>query len=97
MLYYTYVLWSERLKKKYIGSTTDVKKRLSEHNRGKQRFTKGGIPWELLFHEQFGSIEESRRRELYLKSCSGRRYLAKKIECHRKGAGVDDRGGLENR
>ncbi len=71
-------MWSEKIGKRYIGCTADVRKRLEEHNKGKQRFTKGGIPWKLIYVEEFDSLTDARKRERYLKSRSGRRLLDKK-------------------
>ena len=74
-MHYVYVLYSEKLKKRYIGSTANVDNRIKEHNKGKSRFTKGGIPWILIHKEEFTTLGESRKRELFLKSGSGRKYL----------------------
>ena len=45
-MYYTYILWSEpvpqqpgKLKKYYVGSTSNPEDRLIRHNRGKVNFT----------------------------------------------------------
>jgi putative endonuclease len=72
---FVYVLWSEKLQKRYIGSCEDVPRRLDEHNRGKERFTKGGIPWIVVYQEQCVNRSEARKRELYLKSGIGRQWL----------------------
>ena len=94
MVAYTYILWSRRLKKRYVGSCHDLKKRLDEHNRGRQRFTKGGMPWELVYREEYSNYSLARKRELFLKTGQGRKYLD---DIFRRGAGVDERDGLENR
>jgi len=48
-----YVLWSERLKKRYVGcSRYSASQRLLQHNEGHNRFTKGGVPWVLLYSEE---------------------------------------------
>ena len=75
--YSVYVLWSDQLKKRYIGCTANLESRVREHNSGKQRFTKGGIPWELVYSEKFDNLSEARKREIYLKDRSGRRFLDK--------------------
>ncbi len=72
---YVYVLYSERLKKRYVGSTKDFEKRIKEHNNGKSRFTKGGIPWKLIYKEEYSTFSEARKRELFLKTGAGRKYL----------------------
>ncbi|MBI4722130.1 MAG: GIY-YIG nuclease family protein [Candidatus Stahlbacteria bacterium] len=72
---YVYVLWSSKLKKRYIGSCHDLEKRMKEHNRGKQKFTKSGTPWKLVYSEEFDNYSEARKREMFLKTGAGRKYL----------------------
>jgi len=55
----------------------DVEMRLIEHNRGKSRFTKGHLPWELIYKEVVGETEVARKREKYLKSSAGKNFLRK--------------------
>ncbi len=62
-----YILHSSKLNKYYVGSTTDVERRLTEHNRGKEKFTKTGMPWTLVYKEEFQELVQARRRELYIK------------------------------
>ena len=70
-----YVLWSSKLRKRYVGSCQSLETRLREHNSGQSKFTKGGIPWVLVHQESFESDTQARRRELHLKSGSGRTWL----------------------
>ena len=72
---FTYVLWSKKLSKRYIGSAADVTARLTQHNRGKSRFTSGGIPWVLLHQEFYPTFADARKREAFLKSGAGRKWL----------------------
>ena len=65
------------MKKRYTGCTENLEKRILEHNAGKQRSTRGGIPWNLLYIENYNTLSEARKRESYLKSRSGRRFLDK--------------------
>jgi len=79
-MYYTYVLWSNKLQKRYIGSTKKSPlERLNEHNHGKTPFTAKGIPWILIYSESFPSSHEARKRELFLKSGIGRLWLDQNI------------------
>jgi len=70
-----YVLWSSKLNKRYVGSTENLKRRLNEHNKGANRFTKGGTPWILVYREEYSTRSEARRREIFLKSGVGRSWL----------------------
>ena len=74
-MYTVYVLYSLILKKRYIGSTSDLTKRIKEHNSGKSKFTKGGIPWELVYKEDLKTNSEAKKRELYFKTGVGRKSL----------------------
>ena len=87
-MYYIYVLWSSKLIKRYVGSTDNVEKRLDEHNRGSNRFTKGGIPWITVYQEEFSTKTEALKREKFLKSGQGRAWLDKRLPNFRRGAGV---------
>ena len=88
MSYYVYVLWSEILQKRYIGSTGNLNLRIAQHNRGCSRFTKPGIPWQLVYKEEYTTKTEARKRENFLKSGVGRNFLDQLLIDYRKGAGV---------
>jgi putative endonuclease len=74
-IFYVYVLWSEKIRKRYIGTTRDLKRRFEEHNKGNSKFTRGGIPWILIYYEEFESTSIAHKRELFLKTGVGRRWL----------------------
>ncbi len=78
-MYFVYVLQSESHDNRYIGSTENIEKRLIEHNAGKVRYTKGRRPWELIYQESFISRGEARKREIFLKSGQGRKYLDSRL------------------
>jgi len=74
-MYFVYVLFSHKLNKRYIGSSLDIERRMREHNLGRSKFTKAGIPWELIYKESFPTNYEARKRESFLKSGVGRKLL----------------------
>jgi putative endonuclease len=75
-MYSIYVLWSYKLHKRYVGSTEKTPEdRLIEHNHGKTPFTSNGIPWILIHSESYPTLSEARKRELFLKSGVGRKWL----------------------
>ncbi len=74
-MFFVYVLWSQKLQKRYVGSTKHLARRLSEHNAGKTSFTSRGIPWTLLYSEQYVTSSEARSREIFFKSGVGRKWL----------------------
>ena len=70
----------------YVGITEDFDRRFKEHNSGKSKFTSGHIPWILIFKEEHSDFGKARRREKYLKSSSGKRWLKNLLE---KGNSID--------
>jgi putative endonuclease len=76
-MYYTYVLKSLKDGGIYIGHTSDIKRRLEEHNSGISKSTKHRLPFELIYSEKFRTRSEAMRREKYLKSGIGRDYINK--------------------
>lgn len=73
-----YVLKDER-GRFYKGLTNDLPRRLSEHKRGGTQTTSRMKGLVVAYSEKFDSFVEARKRELYLKSAAGRRFLAKKL------------------
>jgi len=67
-MHYVYVFQSGRNKEKiYIGHTDDVKRRLSEHNLGKNYSTKLGRPYRIVYYEAFLNKYDALDRERKLK------------------------------
>jgi putative endonuclease len=66
-MFYLHILKSRKDGNLYIGSTNDLRRRLSEHNDGKSRSTKSRTPFELRYYEAFFTEEDARHREWSLK------------------------------
>nr|WP_321358011.1 GIY-YIG nuclease family protein [uncultured Draconibacterium sp.] len=79
-MYYCYILYSEKLNKFYIGSTSDVEGRLQRHNSSNKGFTSTGKPWELKYYETFGEKSDAIKREMQLKNWKSRSAILKLIE-----------------
>lgn len=73
--FYTYILYSLRDKGFYIGYTNNLKRRLSEHAKGKVEATRNRIPIKLIHYEYFVNENDAKAREIYLKSGYGRKQL----------------------
>ncbi len=58
--YYTYVLYSEKDQKLYIGYTSDLERRVAEHNGGKNKSTSSRRPLQLIYFEGHLSKEDAR-------------------------------------
>ena len=78
-MYYVYILRSSKSNILYYGYTEDLKKRFSEHNNGKSKFTKGHLPWKLVFYCAFVNKQKAKDFELYLKSGSGKAFVYKRL------------------
>lgn len=63
-----YILKSKDDGQIYIGSTNDLKRRLTEHNAGQVPSTKGRTPFELRYYEAFFREMDARNREASLKN-----------------------------
>ena len=51
----------------YVGCTSDLERRLQEHQTGRGAdFTKGHLPFKLVYTEEYPTLEESYKRERQL-------------------------------
>jgi putative endonuclease len=78
-MFYTYVLYSKKFDRIYVGQTNNLKTRLEKHNTGLIFSTKPYEPWEMIYHEEFDTRAESMKREKELKSHKGRDYIRNKL------------------
>jgi len=76
---FTYILFSEKLNKYYVGACTDLERRLYEHNIGHSTFTKTGLPWRLMHTEEFETLQHAKARENIIKKMKSRSYIEKLI------------------
>ena len=72
---YTYIIYSAKLNKYYVGACLDLERRLYEHNIGHSKFTSTGIPWILKYKEVFESLQEAKKRESHIKKMKSRKYI----------------------
>ena len=79
MKYFVYVIQSLKNGQLYKGMTPNVEVRLNEHNTGRSFSTKFGIPWKLVYLEEFEDGLSARKHEKYLKSGRGRAFLKNKL------------------
>ena len=74
-MYTVYVLRSKLTGKLYTGQTKNLTRRLSEHESGLARYSRGRGPWELVFTEEYATRAEAMQRERFLKSGQGRAFI----------------------
>ena len=63
----------------YVGSTTNLEKRIFQHNNKLAGWTKRGNNWELIYSEQFSNYSEARKKEMWFKTGVGREYIKNHI------------------
>ena len=85
MNYITYVLQSTLDKEFYVGYTTDLKKRINEHNTGKVNSTRYRKPLNLVYYELCFNRADALHREKYLKSSYGKRYIKNRLKFYLAG------------
>ncbi len=71
MKFIVYILKSLKDNKHYIEQTSNLDRRLEEHNQGRVRWTKSHRPWKVIYIEEYSSRTEAIRREHFLKSPQG--------------------------
>ena len=74
-MFVVYILYSEKLKVHYVGSTNDLVDRLKRHNSGEGNFTKKGIPWVLIKSIACESRSDAVRLERKVKKRGIKRFL----------------------
>ncbi len=79
MVYYVYVLLSEKDNLFYTGYTNNVENRVIEHNKGAVNSTKKRAPFKLIYYEACLNQQDATRREKYLKSGNGKIYLRNRL------------------
>jgi putative endonuclease len=79
-MFFIYIIKSEKDGRLYKGFTTDIERRLKEHNSGKTKSSSPYKPWKLVYTEEVESREQARKREKYFKSGIGREYLKNNLD-----------------
>ena len=77
--YYVYALRSLADRKFYVGLTRNLPARVQAHNFGRVSSTKARIPFELVYWEGSLNVHDAARREKYLKTAWGKRYLKARL------------------
>ncbi|MGA7070873.1 GIY-YIG nuclease family protein [Bradyrhizobium sp.] len=75
-----YLLQSEAFPgQRYVGLTSDLRRRLAEHNAGKSPHTSKYIPWRLVTYVAFSNEQKAEVFERYLKSGSGHAFASRRL------------------
>ena len=74
-IFTVYALQSDVDGRIYVGFSSDVEKRLRQHNDSKTKSTKGFIPWRIIYTVQVEGRINARAKEIYFKSGIGKEFL----------------------
>ncbi len=77
---YVYLLRSEAdTERRYVGVTSDLKRRFIEHNAEKSPHTSKYAPWKLVTYVAFSDGRKAETFERYLKSGSGHAFARRRL------------------
>jgi putative endonuclease len=79
LMYFVYILYSEKLNRFYIGSTENLRQRLEQHNNGLSKFTSKASDWRQVYFETFTTRTLAQKRERDIKRKKSRKYIEQLI------------------
>ena len=74
-MWYVYILYSEKIDRYYVGITDNLEWRLERHNAGWGKYTKRGIPWKIVYTEEYETKSDALKREKKIKNKKSRKYI----------------------
>ena len=78
-MHFTYILFSKRRNKYYVGSSSNLESRLLKHNTNHKGFTGKVGDWEIVYSKGFLTREDSFKREKQIKLWKSRLMIEKLI------------------
>ena len=78
-MYYCYIIQSLKDKTFYIGSTTNLRERLRQHNNKEAKYSSTKAPFKLVWYGAFENKLKTQEFERYLKSNSGFAFRNKRL------------------
>ncbi len=73
--YYVYILFSQKDHLLYIGYSSNLEKRINDHNNGSTKSTAFRRPLQLIFCEGYLYKEDALKREGYFKTTAGKKAI----------------------
>jgi putative endonuclease len=77
-MFYVYILRMNN-SQLYTGFTSDLKRRIQDHDYGKVKSTRLRRPLQLIHYEAYLLESDARRREKFLKTSEGKKLLKKQL------------------
>ena len=84
-MFYVYVLLGKKDRKNYVGFTENLKLRFKQHNEGLVASTKDRKPLILIYYEACLNQTDATKREKYLKTTYGKRYVKNRLKSYLTG------------
>lgn len=78
-MFFVYILKSQIDQSRYIGVTSDIKRRLKAHNSGFSKYCNSKRPYRLIWCSIFTDKNKAYNFEKYLKSSSGYAFTKKHL------------------
>ena len=82
-MFYTYILYTEKFDRFYIGQTNNLDNRIERHNNGYVKSTKAYIPWKIVYSEAFQTRALATQREKQLKKLKSKIAIQKLVDASR--------------
>jgi len=79
-MFHVYALSSLTRNYIYVGMTSDLERRIDDHNKGYNQTTKPYRPFKVILIEEYETRPIARKREKYLKTGVGKEYLKSLIK-----------------
>jgi putative endonuclease len=79
-MFYVYLLQSLKDHGFYTGYSDDLKRRFAEHSNGDVISTRNRLPVKLVYYEASCNQQDALRREKYLKTAWGKRYIKTRLK-----------------
>ncbi|HEY9582709.1 MAG TPA: GIY-YIG nuclease family protein [Candidatus Paceibacterota bacterium] len=78
-MHYVYIIKSQKDYSVYVGSTSDLKRRIVDHNAGRSNYSSTKRPYVLVWYCAFPNKQKAVRFELYLKHGSGHAFAKRHL------------------
>ncbi len=80
MVYYVYIIRSQKDGRFYIGQTHNLERRIEQHNQGQSGYTKKYLPWELFAYKTYETRKDAMRNEKKIKNLKSRKRVMEFIQ-----------------
>lgn len=74
-MWFVYIIYSTSKDKYYVGYCGNITLRLERHNDGWSKSTKAGIPWIVVYTEEYSDKSAALKREKEIKRKKSRKYI----------------------